>query len=125
MNKNTHYIVHANRLNEKMLIALAHEEIGLIAVKDFYDKEICKEIKQYFLDNIKYYINAPSIGRIGMAFYETAHRDDLLEDYYKNSIQHINDIRNAFHPYLSPIDKVRLYLQEIWTKGANLENIHD
>ena len=120
-------VLKVKELTSENILALANSEINAISVEGFYDHDLCDKMYDFFVKNIEYCINAPSIGRIGMAFYETDSKDELIEDYYINSRKRINSIRSAFHPYLSPIDKykLRLYLQEIWVQGANIENIHD
>ncbi|MDR1967403.1 MAG: 2OG-Fe(II) oxygenase [Burkholderiaceae bacterium] len=70
------------------------------------------------------YINAPSIGRIGMAFYEAENKPALLQTYFDQSKSNIDDLRNRCLPYASPIDIMRCAIDEIWPAGAMLESLY-
>lgn len=115
-----------NELTADNLILLFLGEIMAIQVKNFYPKDIAKKATQRIYNNgISYYLNAPDIGRVGMAFYETDLDPCRVEQYYNLARKNISIAREIFNPYLSPIDKLRVELQEIWVAGANIENLHD
>lgn len=120
------YLNVTDNLSADNLILLAEGKIMGIHVKNFYPKNILDEAtKKVNQNKINYYLNAPDIGRIGMAFYETEMNASLLNNYYKSAKENLLIARQIFSPYLSPIDKLRLDLEEMWTPGANIENIHD
>ncbi|AOU99154.1 hypothetical protein BI364_15510 [Acidihalobacter yilgarnensis] len=70
------------------------------------------------------YINAPSIGRIGMAFYETERKRGLMEKYFDDAVRGIHELREKCAPYLSPMDTLRCMLDELWPVGANLASLY-
>lgn len=116
----------AKNLSQENLIALAHNDILAIIIKAYYNQGRAKEIAARIAkQKIEYYKNAEGIGRIGMAYYETINRPELLEDYYQHAKARIEKLRSLCEPYLSPIDKLRLDLQEVWCHGANIENLED
>ena len=118
------YLEQMSELTAEGLMALANEEIGALAVENFYDTESVTSISSQLIKERNFYINAPSIGRIGMAFFEAEMKKERLDHYYNTAIDGIDYLRKVFHPYLSPIDLIRLKLQEIWVSGANIENLH-
>jgi hypothetical protein len=69
------------------------------------------------------YANAPDIGRVGMAYFETVNDPERRRRYYELAPGWIQALRDAYAPFQSPMDKLRLQLQEHWPCGANLENI--
>ncbi len=71
------------------------------------------------------YTNAAGVGKykdIGMAYFEV--EDPTSKNaYYHQVSASIRAVRDIFSPYLSPIDKVRLTLEDMWNHGASLLNL--
>jgi 2-oxoglutarate-Fe(II)-dependent oxygenase superfamily protein len=119
-------VIMDDRMTETSLIKLFYGEVLAIRIKNYYPLDLCEYATKSFLKNkIEHYENAPSIGRRGMAFYETRNIPERVEQYYKIALENIESIRSLFCPYFSPLDKMRLDLQENWLAGANIENIHN
>ncbi len=123
--KQDHFLcIQTTELTSNDLFDLCSNKIQAIQIKDYYPKEICKKVSERILLGERgYYINAPSIGRIGMAYFEASGDNALIQKYYRDAIENINSIRRIFSPHYSPLDKFRLELQERWLHGCNIENI--
>jgi 2OG-Fe(II) oxygenase superfamily len=112
----------ASELSAEMIQALSQEEVLVIQVKRFVSDELCEVLSVRAEDEIGYrgYLNVPSVRRIGMAFYETENKPEIIESYFAQARQNILDFRTACAPYCSPIDTLRCTLDEVWPAGANL-----
>ncbi|GGM17004.1 2OG-Fe(II) oxygenase [Pseudomonas asuensis] len=113
------------RLETSSINALANEEIMAIHVRQFIPQELALKIAQQILgQGFESYLNAPSIGRIGMAFYEAENQPPRLADYFESVYENIEELRRRCQPYLSPIDLLRCTLDEVWPAGARLQSLY-
>ncbi len=112
-------------LDEQCLKQLGNGEVLAIRVKQYLPKDLSRRLADKIMTpGYAHYINAPSIGRIGMAFYEAENQPELLDTYFEQARNNINDLRKLCLPYTSPIDKLRCELDEAWPAGAHLESLH-
>lgn len=118
----------ANELNTDSLIKLANREIGAIHVKGFYPKDIASQVAEKTINHPKlgHYTKkyTSSVGRICMPHIDSEWDEDLAKKYHSEALENIHDIRSLFFPHISPIDHIRLLLQEYWPGGANIQNTY-
>ena len=108
-------------LNANSLQALFQKQIYAIVIPNFLDSQVCSDVSKKLLsEKIQEYTNAPGIGRIGISFYETTHQPEMKKKYFETAISNIESLRKIFSPYLSPMDHLRLTLDEAWAFGCNL-----
>lgn len=106
----------------KRLIA---NDIQVLRIPRFVDRTACS-VMAAGLKHCGYndYLNAPSVGRIGMSYFETGRREDLVELYFANAFANIDLLRRACYPYACPIDTLRCLLDERWPAGCNLQTLY-
>lgn len=114
----------SDELTLDALRSLIDNETLILRVPRFASNELCDRVSER-LQNVGYedYRNAPSVGRIGMSFFETGGKRELMEHFYKTALPNIHVFRDACAPYASPIDVLRCALDEIWPLGANLQSV--
>jgi hypothetical protein len=114
----------ATELTTETLIQLAERQIGAIHVRGYYPADIAAEVARKAIDHPalgnyhKQYTS--SVGRVYMPHIDTKWDPELTAKYHDAALPAIQDVRSMFHPHLSPVDLVRLQLQELWPAGANL-----
>ncbi len=114
-------VVIASHLNAFEITALFNKRIAAIVIPGFYPKDACKSVSGVLLSGkVKEYTNAPGIGRVGIAYYETPDNLDLEKEYFSTATDNIEALRRFCAPHPSPIDLVRLRLDEAWPYGGSL-----
>lgn len=118
----------ANALSTETLADLIDNKIGVIHVNGFYPLDIASQVAAKAISHpqLGYYSKkyTSSVGRICMPHIDSEWNAELTNKYYAESIGNIHGLREIFYPYMSPIDHVRLLLQEIWPAGANIQHLH-
>lgn len=114
-----------DRLDDAVLAKAVCEEVLAVQVKQFIPRETAMEIGQRILgQGFDSYVNAPDIGRIGMALYEAENIPARLDAYFDAALDNIDALRKRCMPYASPIDVLRCTLDEMWPAGAQLEHLY-
>lgn len=122
----TAIIKNANHLTKKDLMRLFENDLLILKIDSYFDKHICNKLKTQILNNMDlgYYENAPRIGRIGKAFYETVNNEESRNEYFNKQSKWIAELRKCCMPYLSPIDSLRVLLDDIWPQGSTIASIN-
>lgn len=117
-------VVENEELSVAALRALTAREALIVRVRNFISVPLCRQIAAR-LQRHGYsdYINAPTVGRIGMSFYETGGKSDIVDYYFDTAARNIQVLRSACAPYASPMDTLRCVLDELWPHGACLQSL--
>jgi hypothetical protein len=115
----------ASEIRFDTLIDLAEGRIRAIHLRGFCPASCARIISRRLLQHplFGHYHNAPDIGRVGMAYFETIKNPALRQKYYADAPRWIQTLRDVAAPLQSPMDSLRLQLQERWPWGATLETV--
>jgi hypothetical protein len=101
---------------------------GIVALRlvEFYPADMCRRFSASIMSHrrAEHYAVAPDIKKVGKAIFDAASDPSQLEEYYRTALPALEDLRQFFQPYLAPIDKLRLLLQERWPAGSLIESLH-
>lgn len=117
-------LLEVDRLDYGVLEKLAREDVLVVFVRNFIDLEISGKLADPIIGHgFQKYLNAPSIGRIGMAFYEAENQAPLMAGYFESVFENIDELRRRCAPYVSPIDLLRCVLDEVWPAGHDFSRL--
>lgn len=107
------------------VLALIRNEIQVLRVPEFISAEACRTISQG-LKSTGYsdYLNAPKVGRIGMSYFETGRKPEIIEHYFATALDNLNLLRRACEPYPCPMDTFRCVMDETWGAGCTLQTLY-
>ncbi|MBT2767673.1 2OG-Fe(II) oxygenase [Stenotrophomonas sp. ISL-67] len=118
-------IAEIEALDASCIEKLASGELLAVRWKQFITEELAETLKEGILTKgFDKYLNASSIGRIGLAFYETENDPVRIHEYFDDAAKNIRELRGRCAPYLSPMDMLRCTLDEVWPAGAKLETLY-
>ncbi|KQZ15151.1 MULTISPECIES: 2OG-Fe(II) oxygenase [unclassified Mesorhizobium] len=117
----------AKELTPDSIRKLVAKEIDVIHVPGFYPRDISLKFAEKIAANSKLeaYKTQTALKRLGMGYVDVGQDAGNAIRYHDEAIQAVWDIRNLMYPYITPLDHLRLMLEEIWPAGSNIESIDE
>lgn len=128
-------VICVDQLSAGVLHQLFNDSICVLHVKHFCDTLLSNQLAKWFeqneaLTHYDYVMKRDDgvksiyygVDRVGIPYNSTYGDIKEKEKYYEQALKGIRAVRSASSPYLSPIDRLRVELDENWSRGANLAN---
>ncbi len=116
----------ARKVDYHDIEAIENDEPLVVIGSNFFNPILCERFSSRLMnsENLESYAVAEDILKIGKAIFDAADNPSELQTYYESARPNLDQTRRFFSPYISPIDLLRVTLQEIWPSGSNLESLH-
>lgn len=119
------HVIETNAVCEEDLLKLAYGEAIALVLRNYCDQELCRSMSDKLLGSaeLEEYVSVPYLHKWGYNSYEGLSDPSREEEYFRQATAAMRDIRSACAPNLSPMDRLRLDLQEAWPGGATIERL--
>ncbi len=113
-------------LEASHVMSILDHSVDAVVVPNWFSAEACLAIAERVKKSRYYsaYPDYPTVGRLGQELFECSNEDDFAR-YQADALTLLRDMRGLVHPYISPVDRLRLELDDIWASGCNLKKLGD
>lgn len=115
----------SGQLDRDSILKLLDNDIAAIHVPEFYPRTESAELSKRIAAHqaLEAYEVQNSLKRLGMGYVDVGGEGGKAERYHSEAVASIQEVRKLAYPLLTPVDHLRLLLEELWPLGAAIETV--
>jgi 2OG-Fe(II) oxygenase superfamily len=121
-------VIESNQLCAEHIYKLHNKSVLSVRIPNFFPEDMCRDYAEMILSHhpsVSAYFDAPNLLRTGRTLFDTVGKEpEVLDEYFTLGEMLMPEERRLFNLRFSPINKLRLELEELTPYGFRLETLY-
>ena len=116
-----------SEFKRETLSDLISDKLAAIHVKGFYPKDVAQKVARVACDHPElghYKKNYNTVARVCTPHIDQRGDPEAGARYHDEAVTNIQAIRCLFSPFMTPVDALRVLLDEMWPLGASIQRLN-